>query len=179
MTLNVCLALQVDTILVAEIIEVRVVRIMRGTYVVDIRTLHQHNLMFHLLTRDNLTCQWVGIVAVHTLEFHWFTIDIVISSCQSKLVLTCWCILNLNSTETSLETYRFNNFLSLHQLTNDYIDVRLFCCPCCRIVHSECLSNVSLSLTVTNGLCFCILEGCHQLVVISKESILIDAPTQM
>ena len=56
MTLNVCLALQVDTIFVAEIIEVRVVRIMRGTYVVDIRPLHQHNLMFHLLTRDNLTC---------------------------------------------------------------------------------------------------------------------------
>ena len=146
---------------------------------VDIRTLHQHNLMFHLLTRDNLTCQWVGIVAVHTLEFHWLTIDIVISSSQTKLVLTCWCILNLNSTETSLETYRFNNFLSLHQLTNENIDIWLFCCPCCRIVHSECLSNVSLSLTVTNGLCLCILEGCHQLVVISKESILIDAPTKV
>ena len=135
--------------------------------------------MFHLLTRDNLTCQWVGIVAVHTLEFHWLTIDIVISSSQTELVLTCWCILNLNSTETSLETYRFNNFLSLHQLTNENIDVRRFCCPCCHIVHSECLFNVSLSLTVTNGLCLCILEGCHQLVVISKESVLINAPTKV
>ena len=146
---------------------------------VNIRTLHQHNLTFHLLTRDNLTRQWVGIVAVNTLEFHWLTIDIVISSSQTELVLTCRSILNLNRTETSLETYRFNNFLTLHQLTNDYIDVRLFCCPCCRIVHSERLSNVSLSLTVTSGLCLRIFEGCHQLVVVSKESVLIDAPTKV
>ena len=179
MTLDVCFALQVDTILVTEIIEVRVVRIVRGTHVVNIRTFHQHYLTFHLLTRDNLTRQRVGIVAVYTLEFHWFTINIIISSSQTELVLTCRCILNLNSTETSLETNGLNNLLTLHQLTNNNIDVRLFCCPCCRIVHSECLPNVSLSLTVTNGLCLCILEGCHQLVVISKESILIDAPTQM
>ena len=146
---------------------------------VNIRTLHQHNLTFHLFTRDNLTRQWVGIVAVYTLEFHWFTIDIVISSSQTELVLTCRSILNLNRTETSLETYRFNNFLTLHQLTNDYIDVRLFCCPCCRIVHGKCLSNVSLSVAVTSGLCLRIFEGCHQLVVISKESVLIDAPTKV
>ena len=146
---------------------------------VDIRTLHQHNLMFHLLTRDNLTCQWVGIVAVHTLEFHWLTIDIVISSSQTELVLTCRSILNLNSTETSLETYRFNNFLTLHQLTNENIDIRFFCCPCCRIVHGKCLTNVGLSVAATSGLCLRILEGCHQLVVISKESVLIDAPTKV
>ena len=152
---------------------------MRGTYVVDIRTLHQHNLTFHLLTRDNLTRQWVGIVAVNTLEFHWFSIDIIISSSQTELVLTCRCVLNLNRTETSLETYRFNNFLTLHQLTNDNIDVRLFCCPCCRIIHGKCLSDVSLSLTITNGLCLRILEGCHQLVVIRKESVLINTPTKV
>ena len=161
MTLDVCFALQIDTILVTEIIEVRVVRIVRGTHVVDIRTLHQHNLTFHLLTRDNLTRQWVGIVAVNTLEFHWFTIDIVISSSQTELVLTCRCILNLNRTETSLETYRFNYLLTLHQLTNENIDIWLFCCPCCRIVHGKCLTNVSLSVAVTSGLCLRILEGCH------------------
>ena len=146
---------------------------------VNIRTLHQHNLTFHLLTRDNLTRQWVGIVAVHTLEFHWFTINIIISSSQTELILTCRCILNLNSTETSLETYRFNYFLSLHQLTNENIDVRLFSCPCCRIVHGKCLTNVGLSLAATSGLSLRILESSHQLVVVSKESVLIDAPTKV
>ena len=179
MTLDVCFALQIDTILVTEIIEVRVVRIVRGTHVVDIRTLHQHNLTFHLLTRDNLTRQWVGIVAVNTLEFHWFSIDIIISSSQTELVLTCRSILNLNRTETSLETYRFNNFLTLHQLTNDNIDVRLFCCPCCRIIHGKCLTNVSLSVAATSGLCLRIFKSSHQLVVVRKESVLIDTPTKV
>ena len=150
---------------------------MRGTYVVDIRTLHQHNFTFHLLTRDNLTRQWVGIVAVNTLEFHGLTIDIIISSSQTELILTCRGILDFNRAESSLEADGLNNLLTLHQLTNENIYVRLFCCPCCRIVHCECLSNVSLSLTVTNGLCLCILESSNQLVVISKESVFINAPT--
>ena len=179
MALDVCLALQVDTILVTEIIEVRVVRIVRGTHVVNVRTLHQHNLTFHLLTRDNLTRQRVGIVAVYTLELNWLAVDIVISSSQAKLVLTCRSILNLNRTETSLETYRFNNLLTLHQLTNDNIDVRLFCCPCCRIVHGKCLTNGGLPLAATSSLSLRIFESSNQLVVVSKESVLIDTPTKM
>ena len=179
MALDVCFALQVNTILVAEIIEVRIVRIVGGTHVVNVRTLHQHNLTFHLLTRDNLTRQWVGIVSVYTLEFHWLTIDIVISSSQTELVLTCRSVLDFNRAETSLETYRFNYFLTLHQLTNNNIDVRLFSCPCCRIVHGKCLTNVGLSLTITNGLSLRIFESCNQLVVVSKESVLIDAPTKV
>ena len=73
-------------------------------------------------------------MAVDTLEFDGLTVDVIVSSSQSELVLTCWCILNLDCSESSLETYRLKNFLSLHQFTHDNIHVRRFCGPGSHVV---------------------------------------------
>ena len=118
-------------------------------------------------------------MAVDTLEFHRFTIDIIISSSQTELVLTGRCILNLNGTETSLETDGFNNLLPLQQLANKDIDIWRFSRPRCHIVQGERLPEVGLGIAATSGPRLRILEGCNEFVVVSKESVLINAPTEV
>ena len=65
MALHIGLGLEPDAILVAEIIEVRVVGVVGSAHVVDVGALHHHHLFLHLLPRDGMSACGVCLVAVH------------------------------------------------------------------------------------------------------------------
>ena len=54
-TLDICLSQHIHTVLVAEVIEHRIVGIVRGTYGVDIQPLHAENILFNLLRSNGTT----------------------------------------------------------------------------------------------------------------------------
>ena len=60
----------VDAIAVAELVEVFTVGIMRGAQEVDVRLLHQCDVLFVGGIIDITTCHWMVVVTVHTTQFH-------------------------------------------------------------------------------------------------------------
>ena len=55
MALEVSFILQIDTILIAEIIPVRCIRIVTVAHMVDVSTLHQEDFILHLLAGSSMT----------------------------------------------------------------------------------------------------------------------------
>ena len=73
--LHVRLGLHVEPVAVAEVVEVGVVRVVRGAHGVDVEALHQQHVAEHLLARHAASVHGRGVVAVHALELHGATID--------------------------------------------------------------------------------------------------------
>ena len=68
MTLDVCLIDDVQAVLVAQIVETVIVRIVRGTNSIDVRLFHAHDVGTHVVDSDGLAPIRVMIVAVHSHE---------------------------------------------------------------------------------------------------------------
>ena len=95
---------------------------------VDVPPLHQHYLLQHLLSGDGMTCCWIRFMAVHTLQFHRFSVHVEITACQPELILTRRCILYLHRTEAEVGTAHIQHlsFLILQCSSKD-IAIRRFC----------------------------------------------------
>ena len=99
--LDVGLILQVDTVLVAEEVPVGVARIVRVAHVVDVGTLHQHNLLVLHLASDGMANGGMALVTVNTLQLHGLAVDVVVAASQTELVLVGRSVLDLNLAETN------------------------------------------------------------------------------
>ena len=95
MALDVGLILKIDAVLVAQIVPVGSVGIVTVAYVVDIATLHKEHFVLHLLACHIVACSRIVLMTVHTLHLDGLTVEIIVASCQSELVLFGRCILNL------------------------------------------------------------------------------------
>ena len=73
--LHVRLALHVQAHPVAQVVHVRVVRIVRRPERIEIAALHQANVLRHLVARDGASVHRRGVVAVHALELDGFAVD--------------------------------------------------------------------------------------------------------
>ena len=100
MAFDVSLILQVDTIFITEIIPVWCIRIVTVAHVVDIGTLHQEYLLLHLLATHRMTRIDIVLMTVHTLQFDRLAVQIIVATCQSKLILVGRRILDFHLTET-------------------------------------------------------------------------------
>ena len=76
MILNIGLATDVETIVVAKGIHGHIIGIVAGTQGVDIILLHHHHILLHLPSRHGATSHGVGVVAVDALEEHAAIVDI-------------------------------------------------------------------------------------------------------
>ena len=101
MALDVSLVLQVDSVLVAEIIPVRSIWIVAVAHVVDVATLHQEHLVLHLFAAHGVACLDIVLMTVHTLQLDRLTVQIIVSSRQSELVLFCRSFLDFHLSETN------------------------------------------------------------------------------
>ena len=72
---HVRLGLHVEPVAVAEVVEVGVVRVVRGAHGVDVEALHQQHVAEHLLARHAAAVHGRGVVAVHALELHGAAVD--------------------------------------------------------------------------------------------------------
>ena len=66
--LDVRLGHHVESVLVAEVVEVGIVRIMRQPHRVDVVPLHQENVLQHDFTRDGASIVVCRLMPVHALE---------------------------------------------------------------------------------------------------------------
>ena len=66
--LDISLCNYVETVFVAELIPIAVVRIVAGAHCIDIVLLHNGNVLKHTLAAYHITSVRVNLVAVHTLE---------------------------------------------------------------------------------------------------------------
>ena len=177
MTLYVGFTLKIDAIFIAEIIKVRIVRIVGSSDVVDVGLLHEHNLMFHLFTRNHLTSQRICVVTINAFELQSLTIDVVISACQAEFVLLSRSIFDFNCAETCLETDGLHHLFALHQFTHQHINIRFFGCPWRHMVDRNGLAQLTVSIAIAGGLSIFVIESGHQLVVITKHLVFIKTPT--
>ena len=97
--LDVGLVLQVDAILVAQVVPVRRIGVVAVAHVVDVAALHKEHLFLHLLARYVVASLRIVLVAVYTLHLDRLSVEIVVASGKSKLVLVGRSVLNLNLAE--------------------------------------------------------------------------------
>ena len=70
MALHVRLQLHVDSVALAEVVEVRIVRIVARAHRVNVVALHQKDVSQHLVTREGTPIHGGCVVSVHALELH-------------------------------------------------------------------------------------------------------------
>ena len=75
MTLKVGLCTNVDTILVTQVIEIWVARIVAGTYGIDVELLHGENVVQHTLSAHYITTIGVYLMTVGTLNQDGLTVQ--------------------------------------------------------------------------------------------------------
>ena len=130
MTLDVTLVLEIYTILVAKVVHIRVIAIVRHTDMVDIATLHDEDLLNHLLAFDSMTTIQTGLMSVHTFEFYRHIVDIQITASLAKLVLRSRSITNLHlaNAKESADTVDSLTLL-VGELSNEDMTIRLLGIP--------------------------------------------------
>ena len=65
---------------------------------VDVRPLHEENLLLHLLVCDGVSSLGVGLVAVGSLELDGAVIDVEVTSLAIELIILSLCISYLYDT---------------------------------------------------------------------------------
>ena len=150
MALDVCLVLQVNAVLVAQIVPVRRIRIVAVAHVVDVAALHQEHLVLHLFTAYGVSCLNIVLVAVYTLQLDRLSVQIVVSSCKSELVLIGRRILDFHLSETYVGRECLNgSALGILQFAHQCIAVRSLSTPEVHIVSCiECSFEVDFSLRI-------------------------------
>ena len=74
MTFDVCLAYHVETVLIAELIPLRIVRIVRGTHSIDVELLHHLHILHHLTDAEGSAVYCIVLLSVHTLDGDGYTV---------------------------------------------------------------------------------------------------------
>ena len=130
MAFQIGLILQVDAVLVAQVIPVRVARIVRVTYVVDVTALHQHDFHLHLFRSDGVTRIRVDFLAVHAFQLHRLVIHVEITSLQSEFIVLGLRIADFHLTDSKVSGNHVHSpsFLVL-QFGHQRIAVRSFSRP--------------------------------------------------
>ena len=88
MTLQITLGSQVESVFVAEVVPTWIIRIVAGTYSVDVQLLHNLDILNHTVNRYNVTTIRIQFVAVGTLNQNRLSVHQQLSA------------LNLNVAET-------------------------------------------------------------------------------
>ena len=139
MRLDICLVLEVDTILIAQVVPVGSRRVVRVAYVVDIRTLHQEDLTLHLLMRDSMPTGGIRLVAVRPLELHRLMVDVEVATRMTELILVGWCLADLDLTEARIDGRTIQQRLPrlIIEFGDQDIAVGCFCRPECRALERK------------------------------------------
>ncbi len=69
------LSSDIETIFITEVIPAWIVGIVTGAHCIDIQTLHNLNILYHAVDRDDISAVGIHLVAVCTLDEHRLSID--------------------------------------------------------------------------------------------------------
>ena len=111
----------VDAILVAEVIPTVVVRIVTGTYGIDIKLFHHFDVLQHTLDGNYITAVRIHFVTVGSLEEYRLSVDEYLSAFQ------------FNFAETYFNGDYFYCIVTVFQCSGQCIKIRCFSRPFSRI----------------------------------------------
>ena len=133
--------------MVAKIIPAVVVRIMAGTYCIDIKLFHNFDILYHTFEGNDITTVRVHFMTVGSFKEYWLAVDEYLSACQFDLA------------ETYLDRDHFSNGTSIFQSSGQCVEVGCFSSPFGGIGHVD--SRVQFAGTFQIGcgytfsLCVC------------------------
>ena len=161
------LIFQIDAILVAEVVPVRIIGIVRVAHVVDVAALHQHDFLFHLLHRDGVARSRIDFLTVHALQLHRLSINIIVASGQSELVFAGRRILDFDLAETQGGGERLHHAaLLVLQLTHQYITIGSLGRPLAGSVNGHHGLRGNLVTRLHLGQRISAIHAFHQLILI-------------
>ena len=121
---------QVNTVFVTQIIPIRIIRVVRITYMVDIGTFHHHDFVFHHFAGDGMSHTRIGFMTVDTFQFYRFTVYIIVTSGQSEFIFRCGSIFDFHFTETDMSRNSFEcTSFFIFQFSHQCIEVWFFSRP--------------------------------------------------
>ena len=123
--LDVRLGYHIETVAVAELIPVGIIRIVAGSHRIDIELLHQLDILLHPLIREHIASVGIQFVAVDALDQDAFAVD--------QQVRT----FDLHLAETGVEMQRLQTFLAFIQADVEPVEIGIFRAPLVRILHEK------------------------------------------
>ena len=164
---DVGLILQIDAILVAEVVPVRIAGVVRVAHVVDVATLHQHDFLFHLLHRYSVACSQIDFLTVDTFQLHRLAVHVVVASGQSELVFAGRRILDFDLAEAQSGRERlYDTAFLILQLAHQYITIGSFGRPLARTEYGYLRLRTELATLLHFVQLKCAAYAFHQLIVI-------------
>ena len=128
MRLDVCLVIDIETILITQLIELPVLRIVAKTNRIEVITLHQLEVLAHQLLGDVVTRLRVMLVDIDTLELDRLSVEE-----QNRVGLTVPCKLvdrlDLQPTETNPGRNDLQGLSLLFHTHQQLIEVRMLSTP--------------------------------------------------
>ena len=75
MALHIGLRQYINSIFIAQLIKIWIIRIMGSADCIDIQPLHQTNIIFHFFPGDRTTIDLTMVMPVHTMKYHPLPVD--------------------------------------------------------------------------------------------------------
>ena len=136
-----CFIHYINTQFIGQIQILHIGRIMAGTHAVDVKLLHQVEILFYGFHIHGVTGFGMQHMAVHSIEFNGYTID------------TDGLVNDLHFPETNPGAEHLQNLIAIHKLHHKGIEMRVFGRPKKRITDFQGMLQDLLCFTFhhTNG----------------------------
>ena len=123
--LDIRLGYHIETILVAEVIPVRIVGIVAGAHGIDVELLHDLDVLLHPLVRHHVAAVRVEFVPVDALDQDAFPVDQQVGA------------LDFDFAEAGVEMEGLQEFPSVVELDIQAIKIGIFGAPLVHVLHEE------------------------------------------
>ncbi len=115
----------IKSIFVTQIIPDRIVGIVTSTNSINIKSLHQLDVLYHSITTDNISTVGIHLMSVDTFNVNRLSIDQQLA------------VLDFNLFETNLLRNHFNDLVLVLHRCNKSKKIWSFCRPCLDILNIE------------------------------------------
>ena len=146
---QICLIDHIDSVLIAEFIDQRCIRIMTGTDRVNIVLFHSLEVFAKLFFGDMTSAHRTEFMTVHTLEYDTFAVQ-----CHNS-------VFHLETTESNFLRNHFLKFTGLViYLHCQILKLRIFCTPEYRIFYFPCVDFFAIQHFFILDHCLSVLGKC-------------------
>ena len=125
MRFNIGFGYYIQTVFVAKIIPAVVIRVVAGTYRVDIKLFHHLDVLYHTFEGNDIATVRVHFMTIGSFEEYRLSVDEYLSAFQ------------FDFTETYLDGNHFCNVVPVFQSGGQCVEVGCFSSPFCGVGYVE------------------------------------------
>ena len=146
--LNISLILKVQSVLVCQIVPIRIVAIVAVADMVDIALLHQEYFLLHLLTGNGMSTAGISLMTVYSLHLDRLVIHVEITSGQSEFIILSRRLTDFHCTNSEICTGTVNNTVFfVFQFGHQHIAIWHFRTPRLGVINRKfCMVKHLLSI---------------------------------